>query len=157
MSTVAQLIANREGGWKVEQWAAELLRDVHESVQVVGGHHGGVGLDAPGWDVEADGLAYEVKSCKERVARKALKSGSQPGRWKIDTATHYALEPERAQRTMYLLVVTDDAGPKAAYVVSHARMTGMLARYQRQGQFVSLTTSVWAPRLLRIYTRRGRR
>lgn len=153
LSTVEGMLANRAHGHEVEQWVAELLREVHQVVSVVGGQHF---PSAWGWDIEADGIAYEVKSCMERVARRGVRKGTRPGRWKIDTLAHAEILPEQAQRTMYILVVSDAAGPKTAYLVSHARMSGILARYTRQGQFVSVTTSVWAPRLVPIYRRRRR-
>lgn len=153
VSNMTLLLANREHGQRVEQWAAELLRKVHQCVTVVGGAH----YPSPvPYDIEADGMFYEVKACMERVARMAVASGTQPGRWKIDTLHHAEIGPERAQRTMYLLVISDELGPKTAYVCSHARMSDILGRYARQGQFVSVTTSVWAPRLHRLWKRGGR-
>lgn len=153
VSSMTQLLQNREHGQRVEQWAAELLRKVHQSVIVVGGAH----YPSPvPYDIEADGSYYEVKACMERVARMGVKSGTQPGRWKIDTLHHAELGPDRAARTFYLLVVSDDLGPKSAFVCSHAKMSEILARYARQGQFVSVTTSVWAPRLHKLWDRRRR-
>lgn len=151
MSSMELLQQNRVQGARVEQWAADLLRRVHQSVLVVGGAH----YPSPvPYDIEADGgMYYEVKACAERVARMGVQSGTQPGRWKVDTLHHAELGPERAERTMYLLVVTDEQGPKAAYLCSHARMSQILVGYARQGQFASVTTSVWTPRLHRMWTR----
>lgn len=157
MGDLARLLQNREHGATVERWVADvLLERVHAERRVVGGSHGGCVPETNAYDVDGDGVAYEVKACMERVARQNVPSGSQPGRWKIDTVNHHGLDPERAARCMYVLVVCDETGPKRAYLASHAKMTGMLARYAKQGRFVSLTTSVWEPRLLRIYSRRRR-
>lgn len=154
MAESSLLLRNRAHGHVVEQWAATtLLPKIHKAVRVVGGQHY---PDSCGYDVEADGILYEVKSCMQRVKRRAVGSGSQPGRWKIDTLQHAELAEADAARAMYLLVTCDDVGPFEAYVCSHAVMGDILAQYARQGQYVSVTTSVWTRRLVRIY-RRGRR
>lgn len=155
VGNLATLLQNREHGASVERWVAdELLGRVHEQRRVVGGLHGGAVPECNAYDVDGDGLAYEVKDCLERVARQAVASGTQPGRWKIDTWNHHGLDEALKARAMYGLTVSDALGPKRAYLVSHRKMTQMLAGYARQGRFVSLTTSVWEPRLFRIWSRR---
>lgn len=151
-----RMVQNREQGAVVERWVGELLRRVHGDVVVIGGQHGGCVPDSVGYDIMADGTPYEVKSCMERVRRSSVAEGTRPGRWKVDTHAHDGIHRDIAERLMYVLVVCDEAGPKHAYLASHARMTGILSGYRRQGRFVSLTTSVWAPRLHRIYARRRR-
>lgn len=157
MSNLALLLQNREHGASVERWVAtQLLARIHDEVRVVGGMHGGAVPESNAYDVDADGIVYEVKACMERVARHGVKSGTQPGRWKVDTWNHHGLAPELKPRAMYVFVVSDEYGPKRAYIASHAKVTRMLERYARQGRFVSLTTSVWAPRLHKLWDRRRR-
>lgn len=156
---VSEIVSdNRKNGHYLEQWAAEFLRRIHRDVQVVGNIHGGAVADKyhanATFDILGDGILYEVKGCAFRIRRSTVRSKRQFGRWKVDTHQHNRLDSEQAARMMYLLVVRVGKTPLVAYLISHAAMTDILARYVRQGRFVSLSHAVWGPQLIKIYDRR---
>jgi len=140
---LAILLENRAQGRRFEAWAAAFLRRIHAHVRIVGSIHAGSAPSqhAPageGFDIIADGLHYEVKTCCEHVRRSNVRSGRQHGRWKIDRDAHDGLDPDRASRTLYLLIVRRKARVLRAYLVSHAVMTRIIRAHKTTSRHVTL-------------------